>query len=155
MHAVIRSAFVALGLGLALVCCSSSSSTSSSSDAGTSEQPATFTEIYSAIFPLGTKAQCNYCHDRPANPKSNGNLDMGHAQDVAYAAIVGKASASTVCGGGKQLVVPGNPDTSLFYTKLASSPSPCGDRMPQGADPLTDAQLAMVKSWIAAGAKND
>lgn len=116
--------------------------------------PATFTQVYSAMFPLGTHGQCDYCHDRPANQKSNGNLPMGHSRDVAYAAIVGKISMSTTCGGGRSLVVPGNPDASLFYVKLGATPT-CGDRMPQGADPLTDPQLAMVRSWIAAGANND
>jgi hypothetical protein len=77
---------------------------------------------------------------------------MGETSEAAYAALSGKSSASNLCGGGK-LLVPGAPNDSLFYTKLAGSP--CGDRMPQGADPLTADELAMVKSWILAGAKND
>jgi hypothetical protein len=154
MHAVTRLPlpFAATALGTALLCSCSSASTDGSS-AGALSPPATFTAIYAAVFPLGTTAQCNYCHDRPANQKSNGNLNMGHTQDAAYAALVGKTSQDTLCAGGTQLVVPGNPDASLFYAKLTNPP--CGERMPQGADPLTDAQLAMVKSWIAAGAKND
>jgi hypothetical protein len=114
--------------------------------------PATFTEIYAAVFPLGTPAQCDYCHDRPPNNLSNGMLDMGHDRATAYAALLGVASTSAHCGGhGAQLVVPGHPESSLLYQKLSAAP-PCGDRMPQGATPLTDAQLEMVRSWIAAGA---
>jgi hypothetical protein len=79
---------------------------------------------------------------------------LGHAQADAYAAIVGPSSVSAKCGAGRKLVVPGDPSTSLFYLKLTASP-PCGDRMPQGGSPLTDVQLEMVRSWIAAGAKND
>jgi hypothetical protein len=114
---------------------------------------ATFTQVYSALFPLGTMAQCDYCHDRPPRQNSNGNLDMGHDQATAYTALVSKASMSSTCGGGMQLVVPGSPDMSLLYMKLSGPP--CGDRMPQGGDPITADQLAMVKSWIAAGAANN
>lgn len=116
--------------------------------------PPTFSAIYAETFVLGTKSQCNYCHDRPANDISNGKLDMGHDQATAYAAIVSVASASAKCGAGRQLVVPGDPARSLFYLKVGPT-SPCGDRMPQGATPLTDGQLEAVRSWIAAGAKND
>ena len=127
---------------------------SSSSGEAPAAPPATFTDVYAMMFPLGTKGQCNYCHDRPANQKSDGNLPMGHDQATAYAAIVNQPSKSTTCGGSSQLVVPGKPDESLFYVKLTANYG-CGDRMPQGGDPLTDAQLAMVRSWIEAGAKND
>jgi hypothetical protein len=125
-----------------------------SSSPSTSGPPATFTQIYAEIFPLGTKGQCNYCHDRPANEISNGKLDMGHTQADAYTAIVGTTSASAKCGGGRHVVIAGDSSASLFFLKLEAMPS-CGDRMPQGGTPLTDAQLEMVRSWIAAGAKND
>ena len=117
--------------------------------------PATFTQIYTAMFPLGTKGQCNYCHNRPANDISNGKLNLGETQAAAYAALVGPDSVSAKCGGaGKKLVAPGDPDASLFLQKFQTAP-PCGDRMPQGATPLTDVQLEMVRSWIAAGAQDD
>jgi hypothetical protein len=107
------------------------------------------------MFPLGTKGQCNYCHNRPPNDLSDGKLDMGETQDVAWAALVGPSSVSAKCGGtGDKLVVPGAPASSLLYLKLQAT-VPCGDRMPQGGTPLTAAQLELVRSWIAAGAKND
>ena len=122
---------------------------------GPSTPPATFTQIYAAVFPLGTSAQCNYCHNRPANDISNGKLNMGETQAAAYAALVGVASVSAKCGStGKKLVAPGEPSSSLFYLKCVASPA-CGDRMPQGSTPLTDAQLEMIRSWILAGAKNN
>ena len=52
------------------------------------------------------------------------------------------------------LVVPGHPEQSLFYTKLTATP-PCGARMPFGGGALPDAQIEMVRSWIAAGALDD
>ena len=122
---------------------------------GPSSPPATFTQIYAALFPLGTSAQCNYCHNRPANDISNGKLNMGETQAAAYTALFGVASVSARCGStGKKLVVAGDASASLLLIKCSATPT-CGDRMPQGSTPLTDAQLEMVRSWIAAGAKND
>ena len=54
----------------------------------------------------------------------------------------------------KTIVEPGKPDESLMLQKLSPNP-PCGNRMPVGGNPFTDAQLEMIRSWIAAGAKND
>ena len=117
--------------------------------------PATFTQIYAALFPVGTKGQCNYCHNRPPNDISYGKLDLGETQAAAYAALVGPDSVSAKCGGvGKKLVAPGEADSSLFLQKFAAMPS-CGDRMPQGGTALTATQLEMVRSWIAHGAPND
>lgn len=138
-----------LALSLAAGCGGSSSTSASASTA-----PATFSQVYAEIFPLGTHAQCNYCHDRPANEISNGMLDMGHTQADVYAAIVGKPSMSAKCGASHTIVVPGDSSSSLFFLKLQATP-PCGDRMPQGATPLSDASLAMVRSWIDAGAMNN
>ena len=107
------------------------------------------------MFPLGTRGQCNYCHNRPPNNLSNGKLDMGETQAAAYASLIGAVSVSAKCAAlGDKLVVAGAPATSLLFVKLGASPM-CGDRMPQGGSPLTDAQIEMVRSWIAAGAKND
>ena len=138
-----------LAVSLAAGCGGSSSSSSSAS-----ATPATFTQVYADIFPLGTQAQCNYCHDRPANEISNGMLDMGHTQADVYAAIVGTSSMSAKCGAPHTLVVPGDSSTSLLFLKLQATP-PCGDRMPQGGSPLSAASLEMVHSWIDAGAMNN
>jgi hypothetical protein len=52
---------------------------------------------------------------------------------------------------GKTLVVAGHPEMSLLFLKLSPNP-PCGSRMPLGGTAFTDAQLEMIRSWIAAGA---
>jgi hypothetical protein len=148
MHTVATWAYRAVAL-LALSVAAGCGGSSSPSAA-----PATFSQVYADIFPLGTKAQCNYCHDRPANEISNGMLDMGHAQADVYAAIVGTSSMSAKCGATHTVVVPGDSSTSLLFLKLQAAP-PCGDRMPQGASPLTAASLEMVRSWIDAGAMNN
>lgn len=136
-------------IALVALSCSSGSSSSSSSNA----PAATFSQIYPAIFPATTRAQCNFCHSLPPNERSNGKLSMGETRDAAYAALVGPKSVSAACGG-KAYVVPGNPEESLFYTKVTTSPT-CGDRMPLGGDPLSADQLEMIRSWIAAGAENN
>ena len=45
------------------------------------------------------------------------------------------------------MIDPANPDNSLLYLKLLAKP-PYAARMPNGADPLPDAELACVKKWI-------
>lgn len=138
---------VMLAAALFLVFAPACSSTSTSTPA------AKLSQIYPLIFPPTTKAQCNQCHNNPANDVGNGKLNMGADQATAYAALVGKTSASSKCGG-KPMVVPGDPEGSLFYEKMTAIP-PCGGHMPLGGDPLTAEQLDMVRSWIAGGAKND
>jgi hypothetical protein len=133
---------------IALVCLASGCSSSNSPAAGT----ATFSEIYSQIFPQQTKGQCSFCHGLPPNEKSNGLLSTGGDRGAAYQALVNQTSTSAKCGG-KSYVIPGRPDESLLLLKL-TTPG-CGDRMPLGGDPLTSAQLEMVRSWIAAGAQDD
>ncbi len=115
--------------------------------------PATFTAIYAMLYPSNTNARCNVCHGMPPNNISNGNLAVGSDKATAHAALVGKVSTSSNCKG-RPLVVAGDPGASLLLDKLSENP-PCGSRMPLGGNLLTDDQREMVRSWIAAGAKDD
>ncbi|MDB4937571.1 MAG: hypothetical protein JWP87_4543 [Labilithrix sp.] len=126
---------------------------SCSSPSSTPAEPGTFTTIYPLLFPVSTNARCNFCHGLPANETSNGKLFMGTDKATAYAALIGKLSTGNKCPN-ETLVVPNDPEGSLFYQKLTASP-PCGSRMPLGGTPLSGEQLEMVRSWIAAGAKDD
>lgn len=122
---------------------------------GSSDSPAetgTWSAIYPAIFPQTTKAQCSFCHGLPPNEKSNGKFSVGTDKASAYAAMVGKSSVSSKCSG-RPLVVAGNPDASLLLLKVTHPP--CGDHMPLGGSPLSSEQVEMIRSWIAAGAKDD
>src|SRR5262245_34956680 len=101
--------------------------------------PAKFSEIYAMAFPTSTNARCDFCHSMPPNDVGNGKLHMGADQATAYTALVNQVSVSKNCMG-KPLVVPGQPDQSLLLIKLSPSP-PCGNRMPLGGTPFTDAQL--------------
>ena len=143
-------------------CSSGDDDTSSSTDAGksgmagmpsTAAPAAKWSEIYPMFFPMSTNARCHACHGAPPNDVANGNLGVGMTQDSAYAALVGKKSMSSRCMQAT-IVEQGKPDESLMLQKLSPNP-PCGNRMPIGGTPFTDTQLEMIRSWIAAGAKND
>jgi hypothetical protein len=122
--------------------------------AGASAPPAAkFSQIYAELFPRSSTGQCDMCHALPAHDVVNGALETGMTVASAYSALVGKASASSRCMS-LPLVMPFHPEMSLFYLKLTATP-PCGIRMPNGGRALSDAQLEMVRSWIAGGAMND
>jgi hypothetical protein len=53
---------------------------------------------------------------------------------------------------GKLLVDPGSTETSYLLDKLGVGAEPCNSVMPLAMPPLSDEQLAMIESWIAAGA---
>ncbi len=46
-------------------------------------------------------------------------------------------------------VVPGAPEQSLLWRKLADPVPPCGERMPLGLGRLPDSVLECVRGWIA------
>jgi hypothetical protein len=58
----------------------------------------------------------------------------------------------------KLLVVPGDPDASALVLKVERTdlePKVDGDPMPWNIPPLTEGELASLRSWIEAGARND
>jgi hypothetical protein len=127
--------------------------TSAGAAGGSAAPGAAFSAIYAMIFPRNSNAHCDMCHGLPAFDQSNGNLSTGMDKDSTYNALVGKKSMSSMCAN-KIIVDPGKPETSLLLQKVMPNP-PCGLRMPNGGAPLSDAQIEMIRSWIAAGAKND
>lgn len=127
----------------------------SAGSAGTaSAAPAAkFSDVYAMLFPRTTNAHCDMCHGLPPFDQSNGNLSTGMDPASTYAALVGKASTSSMCVG-RVYVVPGHPEQSLLLQKVSPTP-PCGLRMPNGGAALSDAQTEMIRSWIAGGALDD
>lgn len=142
-------------------CASDAGPSSSAANAGASapavmqaQAPAgTFTQVYEMLFPRVTNAHCDMCHGLPPYDLSNGNLSTGMDKASTYAALVGKSSTSSMCKG-KVFVAPGKPELSLLLQKLLPNPS-CGLRMPNGGATLSDVQIELVRSWIAAGAADD
>lgn len=105
---------------------------------------ATFTRVQSEIF-TPTCAAIG-CHD--AIGRQSGLL---LTSGVAYQSIVNVPSVEM-----PQLarVTPGDPASSYLYRKVTGA-GITGDRMPQGAPPLSDSQLALIRDWIRRGAPND
>lgn len=88
------------------------------------------------------------CH-ASAEPTGRMRLD----EDFARTSLRGVAAMGVSCRDqGLVRVVPGDPAASLLYRKISEDAPPCGSRMPQAADPLPPALIALVREWIAAGA---
>ena len=116
----------------------------------------TFDAIFTEIITKGSAGNCTFgaCHGGPPT-EVNGMLQLfPDDKDMTYAALVGPMSTSMVCSSAGAFVVPGQPDTSLFYTKLLEAP-PCGARMPFMYPPLNMMQMEQIRMWIANGAMND
>jgi len=90
--------------------------------------------------------KCIICHA--------GGSPLNLTAGMSWNDLVGQAApAPDSCGG--TLVVPGDPNDSYLYVKLAS-PTPCyGSQMPLGefvSEPLPSCVVAMVGRWIEEGA---
>jgi hypothetical protein len=103
-----------------------------------------------------------FCHG-----SGQGSLSMDNQAD-AYASLVGVAAAGPRCSGSPlPRVQPGDPEGSLLLEKMSKPMPACGDPMPLGgriepdclsSDPSvcnTQAELALVREWIARGAPAD
>jgi hypothetical protein len=119
----------------------------------------TWTEVY-AIIGGCAGAQCH-------TSDVSGKLIMG-TQQATYDVLVnvdamgenqfdittGMKMAGPDCkDSGLKRIAPGDAKKSLLVQKIGENP-PCGQRMPIG-QPLTDAQIKTISSWVEAGAKND
>ena len=93
---------------------------------------------------------CTSCHTDDGRTPSGGlNLKAGSA----YAALVGVASSSKP---GATRVIAGNPSGSYLVQKLEGAADIVGLRMPRNGPPfLSDAQVALIRQWIQAGALNN
>jgi hypothetical protein len=142
---------------LALVACSSGSSPSTPTPTPTpSPTPAptptpggsapTFTDVQSQIL----TPVCTTCHSANGqSPAAGLNLSAG----AAWASLVNVGSSGKP---GAIRVIPGDPNNSYLVQKLEGAAGIVGLRMPRNGPPyLTDAQVALVRGWIAAGALNN
>nr|AYM52915.1 hypothetical protein [Sorangium cellulosum] len=108
--------------------------------------------------------RCSGCHAAPSTGPQAG-LSLGG--DISSADIVaGLVNKASTHGGQFKLVVPGNPDQSWLYLKVAGTAGSAGCRpsgaatcnpgvMPQAADgrpTVTSAELAALRQWIQDGA---
>jgi hypothetical protein len=125
---------------------------------GVAAAGASFTRVWSEIF------VAKGCTVTPCHGAGQGALTLS-SKAQAHKALVNVAAAGAACmAGGMLRVKPGEPSASLLFDKLAHTAPSCGELMPIGAklapncsSPTatvctTEAELALVKDWITAGA---
>jgi mono/diheme cytochrome c family protein len=106
---------------------------------------ATLAQVQEQIF----TPYCANCHC----PGGSGPMSLTDAAS-SYAALVGAdPTNSTARQAGEKRVVPGDPSKSFLLNKLTGQMDfGEGDVMPQNGTSLTAAQVALIRSWIQAGA---
>ena len=91
------------------------------------------------------------CHGRSAAA----DLELSD-QAMALAAMTNVAAAGDDCMGAGMLIVPGDPDASLFVHKLsgrdAADAPVCGDLMPGSGSRIDGQSIANIRQWIMDGA---
>ena len=105
--------------------------------------PATIKTVQSEVF--DKSCAFSSCH-KGASPAGGLNLENVTAAKLANVKATGAPSLT--------LVVPGKPDESYLIEKLTRAAPAAGVQMPQNGDALTAERLALVRDWIAAGAKD-
>ena len=105
----------------------------------------TLSAIQTQIFDPG----CASCHtDVGRTPSGGTNLKAG----ASFGALVNVPSTGKP---GAIRVIPGNPNDSYLVQKLEGAPGIVGSRMPLTGPPhLSEAQVKMIRDWIAGGAQN-
>ncbi|WP_425619428.1 WD40 repeat domain-containing protein [Anatilimnocola sp. NA78] len=109
--------------------------------ASAEEKPAAPTEVsyFKQVLPILRAKNCTGCH-QPA--KRGGDYVM-----TDFAALLKGGET------GEAAVVPGDAAKSQLLAQI--TPKDGKAAMPKDAPPLTDAEVALVKTWIEQGAKND
>lgn len=99
------------------------------------------------------EVNCAHCH-RPGGSASNSGLDLRLEQSDRAALGLMKRPVAAGRGAGALLfdVVPGKPDESILVHRMASTEP--GVAMPElGKDTVDERGIAVVRRWIAEGAK--
>jgi hypothetical protein len=163
-RATIITAALSMGLQLSYGCAEGASPVGDGiTDGGGTGPKVTFTQVWNeVIVPKG----CNgsVCHG--ATPPM-GELSFA-SQATAYFNLVNAPAAGPSCSSSGLLrVSAGDPDQSLLLQKMSNATPTCGTTMPPTASvgascttqtPTscnTDADIQLVRNWIAGGAMND
>lgn len=89
------------------------------------------------------------CHDSD-EPEEGMDLTQGNV----HASLV-NTSAIQCMDEERQRVAPDSPDDSYVVDKLTGVDLCFGDQMPKVGNPLSDAEIELIRQWIAAGAPNN
>jgi hypothetical protein len=122
---------------LAAFCCACSANSAGSTETDAADCSADAESVQLEIFSEHCLGAPCHSGDSPA-----AGLDLESAD--LESRVVGVGSGT--CAGWVR-VVPGSPDESLLYVKVAGEP-PCGQPMPIGGDPLDEEQLGCIADWI-------
>src|SRR3954452_2598574 len=94
------------------------------------DKKVTFADQVATIF----QQRCNSCHN---GDKQKGGLSL-------------ESFGAAMKGGGSGAVIePGDPDNSRLFALVSHSEEP---KMPPNSPKIPDAELAVIKAWIAGGA---
>lgn len=140
-HSVVRPGrfgWVYLLAGLIAAACGGGGSSPTAPSSGAA-LTATFSSIQSVVF----QPRCASHHNGAQSP----DLRSGSA----YASLVNVRSTQSAL----MLVAPGDPEASYLIHKLEGRAGIAGGRMPQGGPFLSSADIAVIRSWIQAGAPNN
>lgn len=166
---------VGLGIAMALVACSSEDGGASPTESaltGCPEAVAVTAQTAEASFARDVvpifERSCTFgaCHGTAGGTNHGVYLGIrgggagARSTDAVYESLVGRKSPV----GPMPLVTASAPDKSWLMHKLEGSTcgfekecagGDCGERMPKGGEALAAAELAVIKAWIAQGAKKN
>ncbi len=107
----------------------------------------TVAPIFGTAVTLGrSQGKCTLCHF-PGATNGLDVLDVFHPET----GLVSVPSALST----KLRVAPGAPDQSFLMEKLEGPSEGAGQRMPLNYGPLDEAQIALLRTWIAEGARDN
>ena len=108
-----------------------------------------FGEIFSVVFGGTYSCGNGYCHGG-----GTGGFQVSDAT-LTHFNLVNQSAVSPVCGL-TQLVVPGDPESSILWRSVRpvdlDGGDTCAPKMPQGSDGMAEADAQLVYDWIADGA---
>jgi hypothetical protein len=110
--------------------------------------PVTLSMLQAQFF--GPTCSVSGCHSGPTSNALPSGMNLTSAAN-SFAALVNVTSLQV---GSLNRVTPGDPDNSYLVHKLEGTQS-VGGRMPLGGPFLNQAQLDMLRQWIADGALNN
>ncbi|MCK6517014.1 hypothetical protein L6R46_18380 [Myxococcota bacterium] len=141
---------LSLSLLLALTACGDKDT----DDTATTDDTASEVVSYANdVWPI-LERDCKSCHADDSYHPGFKLLDAASAYDVLLTDPPDDASR-----GFNAYVVPGDADASLLVHKIEADPS-FGAQMPLAADyttvmPMSDADIQLIRDWVAAGAENN
>lgn len=118
-------------------------------------QSSTWSSVYNTL-----QTNCVGCH---SGGSPSGSLNLSGSSTDVFNALVNQAPTNpTALAKGNMLVDPGHPEKSFLLRKCATnswdnwseyslSPSE-GSSMPESPNPLSDAEIEMIRQWILFGA---